>query len=489
VTQVPLLVAIFLVGLPLAFLGGPRHRSALCCALAFPVGLAATVLLALVLLACHVPYAHGVLVAVAAVLAGLAARRVRPDRRELTIAAASTAAFALAVTALAATNVAIMNYDSHHMVMLGRVIAHDGALGSHTTSELQNWGVFQVITQSLHTLTAEDFLYSVQPALGVSFLAIFALSLWELVGERHAALVAVVTAALFTLYGFALHLVFIHTNLGSALYLFGYVVLFWLAERDRDPAPLPVAFLMLAALALQRLETPLLALIALVATLPRTTLPHRAITPWLAGFTAVIAGWYLLLVFRVSPESRFLTPQRAGMVVVLLVGNLGVWLAAGRGLVARLYPRVPLVAAAGFALALAAAYAVRTGNMTHSTFTTKENLLGLPHWGYAWYAIGAMALATLLMPPPPRHRIFTLTIWLSFGLTMLLAAVHPYRIAYLDSANRMSVHVLPLIAVYLGMTAIRALQPQAQQQPAQPAQDRDAGDERDRGPGRRADRA
>jgi hypothetical protein len=475
-SQALLFLAMHMVGLAIAFAWGPRRHPALCCALAFPVGLAVMVLAALVLLSVQLPYSAWTLsaaVMIPTACAVVACRRAGLDRATLRLAAVWTAGFALVAVLLSHWNLSLMNWDSHRLVLLGGIIGREGTLEPRTLNELQAFGVFQVLAHSMAAFTRRDYLYSLQPVLGISLLPILAATLWYGLGRlgvsgwRRTAGIALIALALYSLYGFAHHLVFIHTNLGTAVYLFCFVVLFWLAEVENDPSGLPVAFLALTALAIHRIETPLVALIALVATIPTTDLPRRSITPLLAAFTALVSVWYVQLAFHVTADGRFLTPSRCIAIAAACAGFFGWWMVADRPRFQRLSRYVPALVCSAFALGLVAMFALKPDHMAKSLGHWLDGLATLPHWGYAWYGITASVLIASLAPPPPRHRIFTVTIWLSLALTLMLSyARAPYRVALLDSANRMTIHVLPLLFFYIGLKAIPAVAGRASAPPA-----------------------
>jgi len=466
-SQTPVFVAIHLVGLAVVFGLGSRRHPALSCAVAFPVGLAVTVLAALILLVVGIPYTTWTLLAAVAVMAvgSVLLRRSSAalDRATWRVIGWWTAGFCLVSLALSHWNLSLMNWDSHRMVLLGGVIGHEGALEPRTISELQSWGVFQVIAHSMAAFTRRDYLYSLQPVLGSSLLAIFLLSLWHATGHLgaagrlRAAAVGLVALALFSLYAFAHHLFFIHTNLGTAVYLLGFVVTFWLADLEGDAEAMPVAFVFLFALAIHRIETPIIALIALTATVMTTDLPRRAITPPLAVFTGLVSAWYVLLAFYVSPDSLFLTPSRCIALALAVAAFFVWWMLSPSARLQRVNRHLHLVTSIGAALVLLAMFALRTDHMMVSLRSWVTSVATLPHWGYAFYVIAAALLVGLFTPRPPKFRTFTLTIGLSLAYTLMLVYARlPYRVALLDSANRMTIHVLPLLFFYLGLKVIPA---------------------------------
>jgi hypothetical protein len=318
--------------------------------------------------------------------------------------------------------------------------------------------VFQVIAQSMVGFTGVDFLYALPQVLGVSMAPLFAVSLWIALDLRGAAprwrglLVGLATAALFTNLMVAFHVAYLHSNFGSAIYLFVFVVLFWLAEVEEDASGLPVAFLALAALALQRTETPIVAVLFLALTVAQSALPRPAITRGMIGFTVVVGLWYELLAHHVSTETAFLTPTRCRIVWGTLLLALGWWLVSDRAFVKRINRLLPLVIAGLAALALAGAFAIEPHHMWASARPWLVGLVEVPHWGDLWYVLVALALVSLFAPAPPFRQAFVVGIPVFFAFVLLLALGRdPYSMRVDDSASRMTIHIVPLLVWYLAM--------------------------------------
>ncbi len=464
-SQSVLFLALHLVGLLVCLAIGPHRRPALCSALAFPVGLAVIVLLALLLLIAGIPYSAWTLGGAAAVAVSasiVSIRRREPSRRTMTVCAAWTLGFAAVVVPLTDVNLVVMSHDSHIFVVLGKVIAWDHELAADVFVRLDHWGVFQIVAQSMAAFTRQDFLYALPLVLGLSFIPVFALTLGQALAapgasrRRLIAVVALVTAGLFTINMVGnSHLFYLHTNLSAAVFLTIFVVLFWLGESEGDATYVPIAFISLAAFALQRTETPLAALLFLPLTvLGSSQLPRRSITLWLGVFTAVVGLWYEVLAQNLSANPGFLTPTRCRLVWVALLAFYGWWLASSWRPIARFNRLMPAIVAGIVALALAAAFIAKPGHMATSASVWSRTLLGLPFWGQAWYAIVALVLLGLLMPASRFRQVFVVGIPVSFAFILLLAVGRiPYRGYVDDSANRMTLHALPLIFWYLGLKA------------------------------------
>lgn len=470
-TQTLLFVALHLLGLTVGMAIGPRRAPAVRAALGFPIGLAAAVLLALALLALRVPYGPTTLgtamALVAAVCSAVAVRR-GVVRRDLVVGAVWTALFAAACLGLTAFNLGRFGLDSHRLVGLGIVIAQDGALHADTMARLSDWGVFQVVAHSMMTWSDEQVLYALPLVLGLSLAPLFALCLWHAREDRDGAsgrrgaaavVVALATATLFTSGGVLDHLILVHTNFASAVFLFGYVVLFWLGETRRDASWIPPAFVCLTAFALQRTETPVVAVLFLCLTVAPSELPVRTVRPWLAGFTLVVALWCGALSLNVSAASALVTPTRS-----LLLGGAAVafflWTLLPRSsLVRRLNQLLPALVAGAVGVALLAAFATKPAHMLESARVWLWNLTQLPTWGTFWYGLALLIAVSLLAPPPRFRQVFAIGLPVYAALILLLVYFRvPYRVGNGDSANRMTIHLVPLIFYYAAMKCLRVVE-------------------------------
>ncbi len=472
-SQAPLFIVIHLIGLALMLGFGPRGQPYLAPAMAYPAGLAVTVVLAMILLVAGVPYEAWSLGLVVALVAGagvIGARRRGLERRQLTIAAVGTLAFAGLTVVACLDNVSIMTFDSHWFVMLGRVIGHDHGFAAGTLAEFKPWGVFQAVVQSLHIFTRQDFLYSAPIVFSVAFVGVFAAlsshaaSLLGADARRSRLVVALVTVALCTIYMTVRHMLYIHTNFAAGVYLLAFVALFWIAEVSRDPSPLPIAFLSLLAFTFQRVETPVFAVVFLVFTVLQSRLPRRAITPLLVGYGALVAGWYEVLARHVAADAGFLTPTRCRMTAAGVIAFVIVWLLAEHPLLVWLRRRIPELAAAACAALVALVFALKGAHMLESAMAWSRNLVELPYWGLSWYFIVALVFLSFWLPAPRFRSPFAHAVPVTLVVTLLLAFGRvPYRFSVNDSANRMMMHVLPLIFFYLGLKLVRALASEAPQ--------------------------
>jgi hypothetical protein len=373
-------------------------------------------------------------------------------RRELAVAGAWTVGFTAVTALLCVRNLVLVTNDSFSLVMLAIGVANDRALPPETIVMIDRWGVFQIVAQSLLVFTRQDFLYSLPLVLGASFAPVFALTLAAAPPRRGIVVVALVTVALFTINTVQYHVVYLHTNWGSAIYLFGFVVLYWLAEIEGEPAYVAPAFLSLTGFALHRTENPLVSLLFVALTVAPSALPRRRIAPWFGLFVAMIVLWYEVIARHVSPEGAFLTPARCHLIAGTVAAAYAWWIASSSDRMRAINLRMPLVVAVVTALAVAVTFALRPDHMLRSAEAWIENLRTVRLWGQAWYVILALTAIALWFEPPRFRSVFVVGIPAFFGVGLVLAYFGPgYRVGIGDSANRMTIHVVPLLFWYLAL--------------------------------------
>jgi hypothetical protein len=91
-----------------------------------------------------------------------------------------------------------------------------------------------------------------------------------------------------------------------------------------------------------------------------------------------------------------------------------------------------------------------------------RNVVHLRQWGLTW--IGAIIAFALLArtPAPIFGQAFSTTIVANLLFILLMAAGRvPYRVSIHDSANRMTLHVLPLVFFYLALKLLPSISPKA----------------------------
>jgi hypothetical protein len=466
-TQTLLFVVLHCIGTALCLALGPRRRTALSCALGFSIGLAVMVAVVLLLCAAGIPYTKMTTIAIAALVVGACAWRIARrgiGRDELRIVGIWTVAFTAASLLLTFPNVSFLTYDSHMLVIFGGAVFDDHGFAPGMIRQLSDWGVFQTIAQSDVGFTRETYLYSLALVLGASTIPVFVLTLGAALdalqanGRRRALLIALVTVVTFSTYMLMRHFFYLHTNLGSAVYLFEFIALWWLAEIERELLWLALAFIAMLALALQRIEHPLICAFFLSMTILRSGLaPYRVLAP-LGLYSLAITAWCGVLAANAASDSEFLTPTKciaSAAVVVAFFGYAWLSLVVRLRFIERLNAWLPALAALVVGVGLVFAFATKTEHMMISLEPWYENLWHSDAWAGVWPLIIAIAVAGWFTPAPPHRAAFVWGIPIYFVLIVLLAYGRtPYRISNGDSGTRMAMHLIPITMFYFGIKFI-----------------------------------
>ena len=465
--QLAFLLALFVLGALFNLAVGPRRDGALVAALAFPCGLALWVIAALAAIAAGLPLTTGLALGLLAgeilLFAAIAARRGLPPPGVLRPLGLLAGVFAVATAALAITSAAKLSVDSHHILRLAHLLGRGAPLDETVAAYMSDRGVFTVLAYAAADLTGADFFYALAPVLGLSFALLFAVAGTRMAraagASPRAAVLAVALALAAGLTAFlpAYHLVYVHTNQGSAVYLLAFAACLWLAEASDDPSPLAPAFLCLAAFSLHRVEAPLFAGLFIVMAIYPSRLPRRAIAVPFAAYTLFACAWLARLGAVAPADSDFLSRSRALALAAAIAACFLAWPLVTAAPLRRLRRHIPALVALLIAVALAAAFAVRPDHMVTSAENLARDLLGpaLGAWGFTWWAVAfAAAVAALFLPPLATGRALFLAVPAAAALTLLLAYSRtPYRIGFGDSANRMFIHYLPLAILYLVLKA------------------------------------
>jgi hypothetical protein len=458
--QIALFVALYALGLSLVLAFGPRTRTALCCALAFPSGLALYVLAATFLVLSPVPYTRASAVALFAILAVpsavAATRRWRPTRAAVTTVLAWSAGFAAFVVWLHGFDASRLSHDSSAIVHTGLRLAE---LEGARHALLSTKGSFHIVVHSLAYFTSDAYLWAIAPAIAGGLAALFVvlgvegLRALGACRPRSIALVVLAVVVLMTTYMVSFHAFYIHSNSGGALYALAFVGLWWLSELDGSTDALPVAALLLVAFVAQRNEGPVFGAILILTCVVPSALPRRALDRFVAGYCAIVAAIYLLL--EGAPHFHF-TEGRRRMTLALTLATGVAWLIASRTPLARLRRVVPQLAVGGMLVLGVVAY-LASASMRNSIDVMYGNTIAQRRtgqmWGSVWTVVAASFALTALLPGVRRASAFA---WSAVGtllLILLIALMHPYRMSPHDSGNRMLLQVIPLALFYLTLKA------------------------------------
>lgn len=325
-----------------------------------------------------------------------------------------------------------------------------------------------------------DWAYVFYPVFAVSLLVWIAISLSRgpLLGhpQRVKALVAAAVVAFLVLEpSYIFHSFFVHSHMLSAGYLVVATSCLVLASRsDGDRTPLfLVAGLATAGFALTRpdgLAYMFVVIGGAISVLTSSKPRGREVGAFFGPAIFVTAGSYAAFFARLGlwNASKLDGMQAATILSVMLLAS-----AAPR--VIDLFESKVRIRVSGEAFLLwatlsavavnVAVYAANWADASVALATARKNLLeGSGGYGYLWYAVAAVIVASMFTGDAFRKGSWTRLPFLTTALFFAVAALvhgtsHPGRIGAGDSFNRVAFHAIPLVAWYVGAVVARILGP------------------------------
>ena len=457
-SQLILFAALHVLGVAICMAVGPWQRIWLCNALGFAVGLAGMVFVYLGVLLVGVSHV-GVTIALYAALLGTCVystvKRQRWNRSTIQAALVGARGFATLCFPFCNWNFSSFSYDSHMFVMYGRAIGADGQLTLDMLQQLDKWGMFQVVAHAMCAFVKQDYLYGLAPAFAVSMLATFVVTLGEALAEmrvekRHRVLwVCLVVAVLLAIPLFRFHVIYIHSNMGSAGYLLFFVALFWLAEVKNDPSYLPLAFLSLLSFTVLRVEASPYSIAFLVVTVLDSRLPRQILLRWYAVYTGFLVAWFGLLALNVPADSVYLTPTKCLLFATGFAMLFAYWLLKDRPVIRLVTRHLISLTLLACVLGIIAAGVTHGDNMRESASIWLGDLWRSPWWASIWKLVAILTVVGLFVPAPPMCQRFMLSVWLFFGLTLIISSTGTAFGPDIDgSLIRMTIHILPVVLFY-----------------------------------------
>jgi hypothetical protein len=463
-------LSVYLLGLSWSLPVRPRLGAAACCVQAYPIGLALWVAISTLLILAPILLTRGALLGVIALLtligAGLSVRaQLRASESGwswIWTVVGSSALFASALWLVTSYNLTIWTNDSQAIVAIGQSLLHYGEIESAVGPEFASRGLFQAMVHGQSILFDEPYFTAV-PVVQVMTMAgaLLILGLRGLCGPGRisipaAALATLAIAAMATPYFMLVQTFYVHETYASAIYLFLAAACLWFAEVERNPLWLPFAFAYALAFSLQRVETPLIAIMLLGMAIVPSRLPRRALNWGLFSYLVPTLIW-LAIVFQfrsaadhhqIRGTSHVLEPASIAAIAAGL-------LAATAGILSFRHPRMaglralaPRLIVILMGVALLIASLIRPDFVLQGLTSTAINMTSLS-WGGIWYAFFLLGLMSLVLRPLPNAAILSLVPVAILAFILLLSSQQRFEVRWADSGNRMLTQVIPLFSFYL----------------------------------------
>jgi len=346
----------------------------------------------------------------------------------------------------------VMSPDGIMMTNLGKIIAQTGGLHWSLAGTLPDWGIFTVAVQAPASWLRLDYLNLVHPMLAASVAA----QVFWLV-QRHSGDVPVTAAtrlfaafaALFvgTCLFFVFNAFFVHNSMPTAMFVTTAFTLLAESAADGGVRVRHLGWFGIFGIVLSRPEGPILAAIVAVAFMASDGPQSKVPAMILAGATC---AWYAQVALLCNASSDVMSAPKAVITASALVAVALVDALPRRLSLFMKRHAAPLMVG-GLVCANVVAMALSAPDYLLSAKWVLLNLLYTGRWGTSWAV--AFSMLPLAMIAGRRGRIDRALgfILLTFPLFVLLIGSmrNPYRHGWGDSANRMFLHVFPLLVAYL----------------------------------------
>ncbi len=256
---------------------------------------------------------------------------------------------------------------------------------------------------------------------------------------------------------FVFHLTYINGHMLVAMLLLVAVGVTWLSVIEDEHRFLYLAGIAFAAAAIARAELLIVIALFLVPILAHRDLSRRDRLVITMPAAIVAVAWFGLVLPPHASELKFGTTPTYGNAALALLLVVFASIATVVRL-RRLVELAPWLMLGGTLVLLA--YYVNSDPelMRLSMSSLGANAAYVGAWGFFWYVVSPLVAATMVWGRVEADRLLNFGI-VGFFVTLPLMAYlreGAYRVGSGDSGNRMLMHIVPLLVVYLVVAAGRA---------------------------------
>ena len=346
--------------------------------------------------------------------------------------------------------------DSIAFIANGRQIFLKG-LTELTKNEMVLRGIFLPLIQAASVMTRFQYLSSFAPMLNFSFFVTFCYLCWystRQVGNNLIRVLAIVFTIL-PLVGIPIileHLFYVHVNLPSAAYFSVAVISLWLALLEKNEDWFILGLVALTGFNLLRIEAPIFSIAVLILVVHKEEIGRKYRLFSLLPFSLFFIAYYSYLTLLLSGNDTYILSPARSMVIVVMYGMLLVYFFL---LKIKLLPKMlvewlPNLMVGVLVLAIGLFFVSNPVAMKSAVSVWFNNLITNGFWGATWFIlIPALIILSLLKGSMNEHLFIY---WIvSFILILILINFQAYPIHYNnsgDSANRIMIHIVPVIYYY-----------------------------------------
>lgn len=360
-------------------------------------------------------------------------------------------------------NYVILSGDSWGMITAGKAIAYDGELNreySHPPYKISNTGVSCLLLQAISVFVGSDYIYIIYPLLVFSLLT--GLIYFSFEGGKTLSVsllwrISVPLVAVYALLRCKLildHIYYIHTNMLSANYLLYFIGATWLGLSRKNYLLLAFSMFFILGFTLSRVEGPLYALLFLVLMFGYGEVPYKIKICCIIPYLAFMILWTIKS-FMILPETEnvdvLLTPKKLVLFMAPLITYCFIVIFSFNRKISSLLQYLPQLMMYLFLFASIITLLIKPQLMCENFSAIILNMTLKGNWGAIWRVILPLFILALFLPRFKYENFLLNGILSYFFLLYLLGFMRPfpYYARVSDSANRMLIHIIPIVLFYL----------------------------------------
>ncbi len=346
--------------------------------------------------------------------------------------------------------------DSMYMVIMAKSLLETGFSEWYFASPLL-WGIFVPAMQTIGMLFEYEYTWFIQPVISIVFLASF-LYLLIRAGRKESdkKWMPIILAVLGGLIMISANMYwaaqfYIHTNLNSGISLFFVVVSLFMAVREDNKSWLGITALFLIMFGMLRTENVIVASLVIVLAVVSNRLSYRERLLTFLPYLGVQILWNLFIL-RIKPEAfsnLMTTDQLLVVTIALILLVVFLMVSDNKWLKEKLFPKMPAIFVSGILLTILLVVILRRQAIFIFILNNLTTLFLTGQWLTTFWVV-----ITFLVLVRPKTKldfdsIFKLTIIGFFAMIVMMGALKGSHAGWWDSANRMYIHILPVMVFYL----------------------------------------
>lgn len=391
-----------------------------------------------------------------------------PSRKEWAAIAAAGLFAAVCAAASIGFDLSVYTFDSYDMYRLSYSMAEFPSLHGYVYGWLVSYPFLLPTLTFVSGSIGVEHAYFVPAFFSANFVGVFVYCSFRAARNSSSRSFAVVTAltvswALFSTYFMVFNFFYMNSHMLAAAYIYLFAYAGWMALETREENYLRLAGLLLVGYVFARLEAPLIAAVFafVLATLCTGRLRGAR---WLTLPLVVALLWYLTLWQVVGEAASILSAPRFLQISgIMAVAAIAVAATEVRRLGPALRP-LPIIAGILSPAVVGVLFLVKPEHMRTSAGAMIDNFLETGLWTN-FPTIILILGALLIVTRNVRHeQLFLLIVIFYIGELLLFGFLrsNPYRLGFGDSANRMLLHIAPVVMLWIVLKIVSMVRFQSQ---------------------------